>query len=238
MTAHGSAAIWAALDATWAAAATETAGGFCIRKGAGGGKRVSAASLLGDAAPGIDAAEAAMARLGQPALFVIRGAEAALDAALADRGYAVVDPVVLYSAPVGRLAAEPPPVTVFTLWEPLAIQRDLWRDGGIGPARLAVMERACAPKTSLLGRVRNRPAGTGFVACHGQIAMVHALEIAPPFRRLGLGRWMMQGAARWAETQGAAHLALAVTRANFAAIGLYASMGMEIVEQYHYRMRG
>ena len=52
----------AAIDATWPAAELAEAGGFRLRRGAGGGKRVSAATPLGqdwdDA--GIKAAEAAM----------------------------------------------------------------------------------------------------------------------------------------------------------------------------------
>lgn len=227
-----------ALDATWPAAATCLAGGFLLREGRGGGKRVSAASV--DAASGpldIDAAETGMRRLGQTPLFMIRPRDATLDAALADRGYAVVDPVVLLCAPARHLAAAVPPVTVFAVWEPLAIMAEIWAEGGVGPARLAVMHRVPGPKTGLLGRTGNRPSGAGFVACDGPIAMTHALHIRAAARRRGLARHMMAFAASWAAGAGATHLTLAVTRANAAALGLYASLGMTAVGQYHYRAR-
>jgi hypothetical protein len=57
------------------------------------------------------------------------------------------------------------------------------------------MERAAGPKTALLGRVRDRAAGTAFVALHDDVAMVHALEVVPGFRRAGVARNLMQGAA-------------------------------------------
>lgn len=177
-----------------------------------------------------------MRRLGQRPLFMVRGNDAAFDQALAARGYRPIDPVVLYAAPVPALTAEVPRVRTFTLWPPLAIQREIWAEGGIGEARLAVMARAGAPRVSILGRSGDKPAGTAFVACHGTIAMVHALEVRPAMRRDGLGRHMMQAAANWAETQGAWTLALAVTRANRAANALYTSMGLAVVGEYHYRI--
>ena len=44
-------------------------------------------------------------------------------------------------------------------------------------------------------------------------------------------------AACWAEAEGATTLALAVTTRNAAARALYASLGMAVVGQYHYRMK-
>ena len=67
--------------------------------------------------------------------------------------------------------------------------------------------------------------------------MLHALEILPIFRRHGLGRHLLIAAARWAQAQGALDLLLVVARANLAANALYASLGMGIVGQYHYRIR-
>jgi ribosomal protein S18 acetylase RimI-like enzyme len=183
------------------------------------------------------AAEAGMARLGQRALFMVRGGDDALDAALATRGYAVMDPVVGYAAPVAALAvARPPPVTTFEVWPVLAAQREIWAEGGIGPARIAVMERALGPKVSILGRVEDSPAGAGFVAVHGGIAVVHALEVAARFRRRGLGVHMLRAAAFWAQGAGAEWLALVVTEANTGARALYAGMGMQVAARYHYRI--
>lgn len=225
----------AALEATWPAASARGAHGFLIREGRGGGKRVSAATATGDA-PDIDAAIAAMQDLGQPALFMIRAGETALDADLAARGLAVADPTALYAAPVSRLLADVPRVTVFDIWEPLAVMEEIWAEAGIGPARLAVMHRAAGPKTALFGRIENRPAGVGFLALDREVAMIHALEVRPEARRKGLARHMLRHAAAWSARHGATHLGLAVTRANKGANALYASLGMDVVGGYHYRI--
>lgn len=225
------------LDATWPPAAQRGEGPWCIREGRGGGKRVSAATAEGSwTEADIAAAEAAQRALGQDPLFMIRRGEEALDAALAARGYRVVDPVVIYHAPVADLATQPPPpISTFCLWPMLQIMRDLWAEGGVGPGRLAVMDRAAGPKTAILGRVNDRAAGVAFVAAAGTAAMLHALHVVPEQRRQGIAVKMMRAAAFWAQDQGISDLYLAVTEANAGARALYASLGMAIVENYHYR---
>lgn len=230
----------AAMDATWPAARLWRDGRWTLRDGQGGGKRVSAATVADDALaiapPDIDAAETGMRALGQVPLFMLRPQDAALDRALAARGYAVVDPVVIYVAATAVLPpGPPPPLTAFPVWPPLAVMRDIWADAGIGPARLAVMERVRGPRTTILGRLADRVSGTVFVACDGAVAMVHALEVTPALRGRGAGRALMQGAAHWARAQGAAWLALAVTTANVPARALYDRFGMTVATAYHYR---
>jgi ribosomal protein S18 acetylase RimI-like enzyme len=145
--------------------------------------------------------------------------------------------VVAYAAPVTALIAELPGLTAFPHWPPLEIARSLWAEGGIGPARIAVMDRVTGAKAALLGRTGDRPAGVAFVACHGAEAMLHALEVAGSQRRQGLGRNLLHAAANWAADQGASRLSLVVTRQNTAARALYARLGMQGVGQYHYRLK-
>ncbi len=225
------------VDATWPAAGFHRVGPWTLREGRGGGKRVSSASADGPVGEGdIDVAERGLADLGQSPLFMIGAGQDALDRMLGARGYAVVDPVVAWACPVPRLTDIPvPPVTVFSIWEPLAIMRDIWAQGGIGAARQAVMDRVRGPKTGLLARYNNKPGGAAFVAVHDRIAMLHALEILPHQRAQGLGKWMLRGAAFWAANQGADTLSVICTRANTGANALYASLGMEVVGEYHYR---
>ncbi|AVO39830.1 GNAT family N-acetyltransferase [Pukyongiella litopenaei] len=216
-------------------------GPFVLRDGQGGGSRVSAATLREPgrdvAADDIEAAETAMRGLGQVPLFMLRDGEDALDAALAGRGYAVKDPVIAWACPVSMLTGTPVPrVTVFALWEPLAIMRELWAAGGIGPDRLAVMDRVQGPRTGLMGRNRDKPAGAAFVAIHGRTAMLHALEIPPFQRRHGMGRWFLRAAGFWAAENGADLLTVVCTRDNAAANALYAALGMAQVGAYHYRI--
>ncbi|MFN6953015.1 MAG: GNAT family N-acetyltransferase, partial [Albidovulum sp.] len=104
-------------------------------------------------------------------------------------------------------------------------------------ARIAVMERVTGAKAAILARNADRPAGVAFVACHGDEAMLHALEVRPDQRRRGVGATLLHAAANWAADQGATRLSLVVTRQNSAARALYARLGMGIVGQYHYRMK-
>ncbi|HRO12260.1 GNAT family N-acetyltransferase, partial [Amaricoccus sp.] len=199
----------AALAATWPAAEERRLGPFLLRRGAGGGGRVSAASLAeADAADAdLAAAEAAMRAWGQVPLFRLSPGEAALDARLAARGYLLRDPTLILAAPTDAVAAEPGEAAVFGDG-PLACMAEIWAAGGIGPARLAVMARAPAPRCYLLGRLDDHPAGAAFVALSGPVAMMHALEVSPAARRRGLGARMTRAAADWARRQGAGTFAL------------------------------
>jgi len=228
------------IAATWPPAAAAALGPFTIPDGAGGGQRVSAARLTDPQATDateaeIDAAIATLAKIGQPPLFMVLDHQAALDTRLAARGLALRDTTLALVADCTTLAEPPPPVTCFATWPPLAIQTEIWAAGGIGPARLGVMERTTGPRMSFFGRVNDRPAGTAFAAIHDDTAMLHALEILPQHRRKGLGRIMMRAAADWAREQGAARFVTLVTGENRPAQGLYASLGFTAVGEYHYR---
>lgn len=238
MSQPGPEALFAAMEATWPAAETRAEGPWTLRRGDGGGKRVSAATARApEAMQEIPQAAAAMHAMGQTALFMLRPDETALDAALAAAGYDIVDPVTLHAGPVTLLTDTPVKrMTAFTIWPPLAIMRDLWAAGGIGPARLAVMDRAAGPKTAILARHTDQPAGVAFAACHGDLVMVHAIETVPALRRQGVGGNMLRLAAHWGAARGARHLALAVTDANRPANALYASLGLSAVGHYRYRM--
>lgn len=224
------------IDQTWPAADQQTVGGFTLREGQGGGSRVSAATMVDGNAVDIDAAEQAMLDMGQKRLFMIRPGDEALDAQLETRGYSVVDAVTIYACPAVKLTdLAIPRVTVFTIWEPLSIMREIWAAGGIGPERLDIMARVEGPKTGLLSRFNDKPGGAGFVGVHDGVAMVHALEIVPFQRKQGLAKWMMRGAAFWALDNGAETLSVMCTKANDGANALYRSLGMDPVSEYHYR---
>ena len=200
-----------------------------LREGGGGGGRVSAATMAGPWTQD---------DLGAASLWRVRSGEDALDAALAVRGLTIRDPTRLWWAAVDRLApARPGRLTGFAIWPPIAVMRDLWAEGGIGAERLAVMARAPGPRTGLLARVSDRPAGVAFACAAGPIAVIHALEVAPGMRRRGAGASLLRFAAWWAGERGARHLALAVTEADEAANALYERAGMTAAPGYHYRVR-
>ncbi len=225
----------AVLAATWPAAETRRLGGWELSRGAGGGKRVSAAVQVG---PGGDIAEAeaVMRAWGQVPLFRLSSGQEVLDAKLAQRGYARLDPTLLLAAPTGALAGAAPGETAMDCDGPLACMAEIWDAGGIGPARRAVMARAAGPKAWLLGRLGDAPLGCAFVALHGTTAMLHALEVLEPARRAGLGALLTRKAAHWAGGRNAAYLVLAVAQANAPACALYGRLGFAEAGRYHYRM--
>jgi len=224
------------MEATWPPAERLRCGPFILRRGLGGGSRVSAATADGPCDAGdIAQTEAAMTALDQRPLFMIRPGDEALDAALGTRGYVLMDPVVLYAAPLTALGPPPDPMAAFAHWPPLQIARALWAEGGIGPERVAVMDRVTLPKTAILSRTGDRPSGVAFVARSGPVAFLHALEVTPDCRRKGAARVLVRAASHWAADTGGEWIALAVTRANLPACSLYASLGMQAVGQYHYR---
>ncbi|PJI86270.1 acetyltransferase (GNAT) family protein [Yoonia maricola] len=229
--------LYAVVDGTWPPAAKQTHGPWTVRLDNSGSSRVSAATAEGRVTDAdIPQAEAVMHQAGQTPLFMIREGDDRLDRDLAARGYVIKDPVNLYAVPIAKVATErPPPVTSFEIWPPLAAQAEVWAAGGIGPGRLAVMERAPDPKTTLMGRLNDRPAGTVFVGIAADCAMIHALEISKDHRRQGLAQHLTRAAAFWAQDNGADYLTLVTTQANDAANALYSSLGMTLVGQYHYR---
>jgi ribosomal protein S18 acetylase RimI-like enzyme len=226
----------AAIDATWPAAEYRSLGPWLLRRGAGGGQRVSAASTADEAADPLPAAEA-MAAWGQRPLFRIDAGQAALDRRLEALGYRRHDPVVLYAAPAAALDdGRDQTARVIRVRTALAIVDEIWGRGGIGPGRRAVMERAGGPKMTLLARAADRPAGVAFVALDGEVAMIHAIEVEAAHRRRGAGEMLLRGAASFAAENGAAWLVLAVTEANGPARALYAKLGMAEAARYHYRL--
>ena len=229
-------AIYAAIDATWPAARVYSHGPWMLREGRGGGKRVSAATVVdAPVAADLATAEDAMRALGQRPLFMIRSTDVALDGVLSDRGYEVIDPVNVYVADTSLLTNRPiPPVTAFAIWEPLAIMTEIWAKGGIGARRLDVMRRA-RQKTAILARWNEKPAGTAFVALHERIAMVHAVEVLKHQRRQGVAGWIMRAAGHWAAQNGAEQIAVLCTDANTAANALYQQLGFRKLCGYHYR---
>ena len=224
-----------AIEATWPPARAWREGPWTFRDGAGGGKRVSAATAEGPVDSG-DVARALSAFRAQGAipLFQVRDGDAGLDPLLDAAGLSLIDPVTLYAAAVAPIA-RPGAVTVASGRAPTDGQRALWLRCGIGPGRIAVMARVPEPSACLSLPEGDHPTGVLFAACDADLAMIHALEVAPDVRRQGLGRHLIRAAAAWATDRGARHLGLVVLSANAPARALYASLGMAAVGQYHYR---
>lgn len=228
---------YAVTEETWCPISKWPLGGCILRDGAGGGKRVSAATLDGPLdRVNFDTVERSMTTNGQAPLFMVRQGEEALDIALAAREYEIIDPVNIYAIEVGRLVNVLPHLACFSLFPPLAIMQDIWQEAGIGPNRIAVMSRVKQPKTTIFGRAQDHSAGAAFVAIHAKTAMLHALEVKSDRRRQGVAVNMMYAAANWAQDNGANQFSVVVTQANEGGNALYTSLGMRTVGHYHYRI--
>lgn len=240
MTLPDEARLIAALEATWPAAEVHQRPPWAIRNGAGGGKRVSAASLHGSAdSTDIDRAEKEMRALGQAPIFRITAADpTSYERHLSRRKYDIRDRTIFYCSPVrALLSPDQAPLDAVASPVCLGIHAHLWAQCGIGAPRLAVMDRAPAPRAWLLGRKEDRAAGVAFAAVDGDVLMVHAIEVLGRFRRRGVGRALLHRAAKWGIAHGARHAALAVVEANAPARALYDRLGMMTRGGYHYRMK-
>lgn len=225
---------------SWPPRTARNVGAFVVPEADQGGNRVSAARLIDPTKQGaseahLAEAEAAMLAQDRAPLFQVLDHQTDLADALDKRDYIARDHTDLLVIRAADLAAAPPPVTAFTIWPSLAIQTEIWDAGGIDAPRRAVMERAAFPKTTLFGRINDKPAGAAFVGLNGAVAMLHALEIVPHARRAGLASTMMRAAADWAQTQGAEWFSVLVTQQNAQAQRLYASLGLKPVGTYCYR---
>jgi GNAT superfamily N-acetyltransferase len=199
---------------------------------------VSAATAIG--APDISdikLAENKMVQWHQDKLFMIKKNEILLDEALSASGYRVIDPTNIWSISSKNLSIQKTlPVKAFTIFPPLAIQRELWRANHIPPSRIEIMDRVKTHKTTIFGRINARPAASAFVAVSNKFAMVHALVVDKKCRRQGMGKFVMQKVGSWAYQMGAESVVALCTEKNCSANILYKSLGMQVIGKYHYRV--
>ena len=76
----------------------------------------------------------------------------------------------------------------------------------------------------------------GRVALAGEWASITAIEVAPAWRRRGLGSAITSALCREAAARGARRVLLQVEMDNAAALALYARVGFTPVHRYHYRV--
>lgn len=188
------------------------------RSAPGGGSRVNACSGPDDLTE---------TEVSAHPLWCVLPGQRRLDALLDQLGYRVQTPTLL------RCCAGLSQNAVASHWPPTQAQCDVWAAGGIGPARLSVMDRVQTPKAALSAT----PFGVAFVALHAGITWLHALEIHRDARRRGEGARLMAGVGAWAAQHGTGQVALLVTAPNAAANALYDRMGFDRQPGYAYRER-
>lgn len=228
--------LFEAVDATWAPRSFLKQDGWLIREGAGGGKRVSATTLLSDIdTTEINSAVTKMKSLGQTPLFMIRKTDTELDAVLNAEGYKIIDPVVILVGQTQKLARTPPEETysIVELNAPNDNAKAIWAAGGIDQGRLNIMARVKGAKSILFADQM----GVAFAAAHNDVAMIHAVEVATEYRRKGVANALMYKAFRWAKDQNCKWTAVLTVKENIPARTLYQNLGMTETAAYHYRIK-
>jgi len=226
------------LEDTWPPGKVIHFDNWTIRVSDGAGKRASAISLEGiwEEASFIKLKKF-LKRLGKSEIFMIYPSGSLFEKELNKLNYQVFDKSCIFEISVSELVkSEPPPISMFSIWPPLQIQKELWNSNGVGWQRQAVMNRANRIKTSILGRWSDNPVASAFVVKSGNVAFLHALVVEQNFRRQGVARALMRHAGQWAERNKCARLMVVTTEANAAATSLYTSLEFQLVNKYHYRI--
>ena len=238
MTLKNNSSIFETIDLTWPAKEFLELPEWKLRKSIKGGKRVSAVTAIGKSGiPAIQFVENTLEEWCQDKLFMIKAGENSLDEALKERGYCIVDPTNIWSISAEALSMQQiPPVTAFSIFPPLAIQREIWTANGIDTSRIEIMDRVKTSKTSIFGRINAKPAASAFVAVSNKIAMVHALIVDHKFQRQGMGKHVMQKVGVWAHQQGAESVVVLCTKQNQSANNFYKILRMKVIGEYHYRL--
>jgi GNAT superfamily N-acetyltransferase len=226
------------LKDTWPPTKIINLDSWTIRISDGAGKRASAISLEGIwEEASFKRLKNLLKELDKSEIFIVYQSDSLFEKELNKRNYQVFDKSCVFEIAIAELIkTDAPPVTMFSIWPPLQIQKDLWNSNGIGWQRQAVMERATKPKTSILGRWNDNPVASAFVAKSGNVAFLHALVVDQNFRRQGVAQALMQHAGQWADNHNCARLMVVTTEANSAATSFYTSLEFQLVNKYHYRI--
>lgn len=242
------AALLPAMAASWPSREHRVEAGLVLRDDAPeAGSRVrSGLVIMPDppANPAVDALERYYQIRGGPALLqaararaeslAAPGVENALEAALAQRGFAPFDPCLFAIGETKALACAPAPegVRLLSVSAPLARLETLWEEGEIGPARRAVMARAIAMDQSglasvIAARIADRIVAAAFLAPGGgDTAFLHALHVGPEARRRGAARGLVHYAALLSAEAGRGRLIAATRLGNAPARALFARCRM------------
>ena len=226
------------LEDTWPPEQVIHFDNWTIRISDGAGKRASAISLEGTwEETSFRKLKDLLKKLGKSEIFMIYQSDSLFEKELKRQNYQVFDKSYIFEIPVTELIkSKPPPISMFSIWPPLHIQKELWNSNGIGWQRQSVMNRVSQIKTSILGRWSDNPVASAFIAKSGNVAFLHALVVDENFRQQGVARALMQHAGQWAEKHSCAKLMVVTTEANVAATSLYTSLEFQLVNKYHYRI--
>ncbi len=230
----------------WPALQTLVHDGWILRFARGHTKRANSVNALWPCETPLDAriahAEGLYRRHDLPPIFRITPlAEPGLDAALAERGYARIDPSLVMRAPLGDAAASADGVELSS--SPLPVWLGAFgKATGARPADVSTLGEMLGKLVPPAAFARvDGPGGTPCafgmgVAEAGELGIFEMLTV-PAARRAGHAARVIASLMQWGRAQGARHAYLQVTGGNAPALALYARLGFREVYAYHYRRR-
>ncbi|MDJ0391227.1 GNAT family N-acetyltransferase [Roseomonas sp. E05] len=222
-------------------------GPFLLRAFLGGTGRANAVSSL-DPAPDaglplrLDRIEAAYRRVGLPARFRSTPLDPpGLEEALLERGYradeesrVMAGPLAAFAAPEeGLEMAEQPGEEWLSLIATAEHQTPARRAEKLQAAAMMLVPAAWV----LLRTPDGRAAAAAQVAVDGRLVGFFDVAAAPEFRRQGMARRLLRGAAAWAQARGGLTGWLQVSAGNVPACALYEALGMREIYRYRYFLR-
>lgn len=164
---------------------------------------------------------------------------AALDEALAERGFEAVDDSRVMVADLSSPPEMPDTGLHFELVDRERFAREIGRRLGIpeqySEASVERLQQLPMDAMPLLAMHRRRCVGGVLVVLDDMLAGIYDLVVDPNTRGLGIGRSLLASAMGAAADHGALHATLQVTAANHAARNLYRQYGFEDRFAYWYR---
>lgn len=228
----------------WPAYEIRESHGWLLRHAAGVTRRANSVFPAGepdDRDAAIAAAEEFYRSRGLPVIFSMDdAAPAGLDAELAARGYAAVDPTIVMSRPLDG-SWDPPAYAVELDGAPSTGWAERWWEVEPrgGPEELAVAERILRGVPSTYAAIGGGvPDAVGRLTVTDGWGGIYCMAVRADARRRGLGRAILLALLDAARAGGAHHAYLTVVAANAPARALYAGTGFAEVGGYHYRVVG
>ncbi|MFF3441115.1 GNAT family N-acetyltransferase [Streptosporangium sp. NPDC002721] len=228
------------VDQAWPALERVGAGGWTLRASDGVTKRANSVLPLGepeDLRAGVERAEKFYADRGLPCVFSVGGgATPGLDASLRARGYRVVDPTLIMTAPLVP-GNEGPGERVELAEAPSQAWLDAWWsvDGRFGDDGLATAARILTGVPAVYASLGREAVGRGVI--QGEWFGIYSMAVPPHARRKGHGLKMLRALLSHARAQGTQRAYLVVVESNTAARALYERQGFTVAGRYHYRVR-